>query len=152
VNKVADFQAMCDTVKPDVIIGSESFLAPEIADSEVFPSEYEPYRADRDRNGGGAFIAISKKYVSAEVPELKTNCELVWAQLNISGSRSVCIGSFYRPPKTECEYLEELNTSLARAANKPNTQIWLGGDFNVPGMDWTSLSVKPGSPQPAVYH
>ena len=48
VNKVPEFQCVIDTEKPDVVIGMESWLSPEISSSEIFPLGYTAYRRDRD--------------------------------------------------------------------------------------------------------
>lgn len=49
---------MVDSVKPDIIVGTESWLRPDIMNSEIFPSNYTVYRRDRDTSGGGVFIAV----------------------------------------------------------------------------------------------
>ena len=36
-NKKAEFENMVDTVSPDIIVGTESWLSPDVANSEVFP-------------------------------------------------------------------------------------------------------------------
>ena len=48
VNKIDQFHAMVDSVKPDIIVGTESWLRPDIINSEIFPSNYKVYRRDRD--------------------------------------------------------------------------------------------------------
>jgi hypothetical protein len=75
---------MLETTRADVIIGSESWLNPEIASSEVFPPGFNVYRRDRPRGtGGGVFILVSDNLDSREPEEMKvttdTDCELVWA-------------------------------------------------------------------------
>ena len=47
VNKVANHHCLVETERPDVIIGTESWLSPDIKDSEIFPEDYTSYRADR---------------------------------------------------------------------------------------------------------
>ena len=36
VNKVPDFNCLVDTERPDIIIGTESWLSPDIKDNELF--------------------------------------------------------------------------------------------------------------------
>ena len=45
VNKVADLHCLVETKRPDVIIGTESWLSPDIKNSEIFPQGYTPYKA-----------------------------------------------------------------------------------------------------------
>ena len=41
VNKVADLHCLVETEIPDVIIGTEFWLSPDIKDSEIFPLHIE---------------------------------------------------------------------------------------------------------------
>lgn len=40
--------------------------------------------------------------------------------------------------------MNELRESLSRIKRRKNNQIWLAGDFNLPDVNWETLSVKPG--------
>ena len=40
VNKIDQFHAIVDSVQPDIIVGTESWLRPDIMNSEIFPSNY----------------------------------------------------------------------------------------------------------------
>ena len=42
-----EFYCFVDAKKPDVIVGTESWLSPDICDSEVLPCDYMSLRADR---------------------------------------------------------------------------------------------------------
>ena len=42
----------------DIICGSESHLEQSIPSSEIFPDLFQVLRKDRNRNGGGVFIAV----------------------------------------------------------------------------------------------
>ena len=55
---------------------------------------------------------------------------------------------FYRPQSTDTDYVRELDLSLSRI---PSTAgIWLLGDFNVPDIDWETVTFKPGGQYPTV--
>ena len=60
-NKRCELQATTEYIKSDIIIGNESWLAPEYANSEIFPEGFNSmvYRNDRCKNCGGA-LNISK--------------------------------------------------------------------------------------------
>ena len=64
-NKVAAVEAVIKEHKPDIIIGNESWLTPEIASSEIFPVNYIVHRKDRnnENSGGGVFQAIKRDLV-----------------------------------------------------------------------------------------
>ena len=59
-NKVAELNSVISYVKPDIIIGNESWLASDISNSEIFPTDYQQsvYRKDRNKHGGGDFIEL----------------------------------------------------------------------------------------------
>jgi hypothetical protein len=63
--------------------------------------------------------------------------------LQIKGSPDLYIGSFYKPPKiTDEEYLTHLEKNIYRIRQSQNANIWLGGDFNLGGIDWDTYSIK----------
>jgi hypothetical protein len=47
---------------------------------------------------GGVLIAINKEFSSTEINKLKADCEIVWSPINMSGSKSLLISAYYRPP------------------------------------------------------
>ena len=57
--KKEEFWCLIDAAKPDVIIGSETWLKPDISDSEIFPPGYHVYRKDRADGYGGVLLGIS---------------------------------------------------------------------------------------------
>jgi hypothetical protein len=135
------------STKPDLILGSESWLNKNILSSEVFPSGYSPYRHDRT-NGehGGVFILAKDDLVCSNCPELEVEgatTEMTWIQIQVTGARKLYVGAFYRSQlATEEEYMGALNTALERISTS-NSHIWLGGDFNLGDIDWPNASVKP---------
>ncbi|CAC5389988.1 RRP42 [Mytilus coruscus] len=46
-------------------------------------------------------------FLRSEIKEIQTDCEIVWAEINISGSRTIKVSLFYRPPSNACLALEE---------------------------------------------
>ena len=81
-------------------------------------------------------MAISKELISSEVIEFQTDCEIVWAEINIVGSNKMYIGSYYRPHASDQYSVKQLAVSLSRTQGTNATTI-LGGDFNTPSIDWT---------------
>ena len=45
-NKKPELQTIVDTSKPDIILGCESWLSPDIANLEIFPDGYDAIRKD----------------------------------------------------------------------------------------------------------
>ncbi|VDI57721.1 Hypothetical predicted protein [Mytilus galloprovincialis] len=78
-----------------------------------------------------------------EPPDLKSDdtSEQLWVKVQIIGSPDLYIGSFYKPPnKTEEDCLTHLGKTRIRQSN--NCHLWLGGDFNLGGIDWNNYSIK----------
>ena len=57
--KEEELWCLIDAAKPDFIIGSETWLKPDISDSEIFPPDYHVYRKDRADGYGGVLLGIS---------------------------------------------------------------------------------------------
>ena len=72
--------------------------------------------------------------------DLETNCEVLWVELS-TGPSKVLLGTFYRPPSSTPEYLEQLEMSLASIPESHT--IVLCGDFNLPHVDWAEDSSCP---------
>ena len=127
-------------------MGNESWLTPDIKNSEIFPESFDAVRKDRASDAhGGVFIAFKRDLLCTETPELDTNCEIVWCKMNIIGCRTLYLGSFYRPPdKIDNDYLEEFNSSLSRIMSNGNAHVLIGGDFNCGDIEWSHMKVPQG--------
>ena len=81
--EVAIFLASPNYYQPDCILGTESWLDKDTTTSEIFPPEYQVLRKDRNSKarGGGVFIAVRKPYDMTPLPDLETNCEILWAKV-----------------------------------------------------------------------
>jgi hypothetical protein len=86
-NKKHQIQNPAYSTKPDVIIATETWLDPTITNSQIFPPNYNIYRKDRTGNkiGGGVLIPINDKYLSSEIPEVDTECEIIWCNIQQKG-------------------------------------------------------------------
>ena len=57
-----------------VVVGTESWLSPEISSSEIFPLGYTPCRNDRKTGrGGGVFVLVRNDYICSEQPQFQTD-------------------------------------------------------------------------------
>ena len=85
-NKKPHLLEIIDSVKPDIIMGTETWFDSNTSSYDYFPSNsYNVYRHDRppnikDQRHGGVLIAIKNDLVSSEITELKTKCEIAWAE------------------------------------------------------------------------
>ena len=150
-NKQAEIHTIIDSAKPDIILGNESWLTPDIKNLDIFPDSFDAIRKDRVGDAhGGVFIAFRRDLLCMETPELDTECEIIWCKLNIIGCRTLYLGSFYRPPnrkpEIEKEYLEAFNRSLPRIMSNKNAHVLVGGDFSCGNIEWSTMQVPKGVP------
>ena len=107
--------------KTDVMIGNESWPNPNIYSSEVFPSEYNVFRAD---GYGGVFITCHNKLTLFTLDDN-------------SSSELIVICAIYRPPKPDSLELTNLCTSVSKVPHdNPSFTIYVAGDFNLPNLNW----------------
>ena len=87
---------MVDSVKLDINVGTESWLRPNIMNSEIFPSNYTVYRCDRDTSGSGVFIAVIDEILSICQQHLETSFEMAWAKISVVGCKELYVCSYCR--------------------------------------------------------
>lgn len=149
--KKSSMPLLLDTLKPDIIIGTETWLDSNIFDREILPDFYQLYRKDRSRHGGGVLLAVRSNLKSYAVPELDTDCEMVWAAVKLQGTKKLYVCAYYRPDVSDAASLVKFEESLDRAAGMPNAHLLIGGDLNFPGWDWPTLTLKSKSPEPTLH-
>ncbi|XP_075539218.1 uncharacterized protein LOC142573891, partial [Dermacentor variabilis] len=131
-NKVDNFMSLVATVKPQIVMGTESWLDNTIPNVEIFPPGFTVYRKDRHGHGGGVFILISNALSSTQIL-FENNSESVWCLVKLPNGNNVVYGTFYRPPGSSDSFglLSEMLSLL------PNS-VFLGGDFNLPEFNWNA--------------
>ena len=77
-SKQAAFLATLDIHRPDIVLGCESKLCNSMCTYEFFPKNYTIFRKDCNVNGGGVFVATYDRIISYEIPDLDTDCEIIW--------------------------------------------------------------------------
>ena len=103
-------------------------------------------------NGGGVLIAIKDCLISEPVPELQTDCEIVWAKINLAGTKTLYLSSFYHPKTSDEQSLSEFQRSMERANNINKSMLIVGGDFNFPGWNWKDKVLKPDTSNPSIHY
>ena len=87
------------------------------------------------------FYQSFDRHCSSACPGLDSDCELVWPKIELLCARNLYVGAYYRPPSANNTLLG-LEQSLQKLRNS-NSVVWLGGDFNLPNIDWEDNAVKP---------
>ena len=144
--KGAIIETMLDSLNPDIFIGVETKLENNIKDNEFMPSTYITVRKDRNANGGGVFIAVKQDYIMEPIIT-SSNCETVWVKLILTSGKVLIIGAFYRPPSSTIEALQQLDNDVTLLKQRyPNATLLIGGDYNLPHINWETQAHIIGSP------
>jgi hypothetical protein len=123
------FQTSIVQIRPDVIIGTESWLDPSIKDGDIFPEEFKGnvYRKDRkSHHHGGVFVAIKNTFDSEEAEELKSTAEIIWAKLTLLSGSKLYIGSMYHPHTANTASMEEIQRNIRLASSNDKHTVWIG--------------------------
>ena len=90
------------------------------------------------------FISVHESLTAIEIDNNNSNCEVIWAEVQTQGKPNTT-GAFYRPPSTKESSLKDLACTIQGIKNKQNKHIVLGGEFNLPHINWKKKSLKAGS-------
>ena len=120
----------------------------DIKNSEIFTESFDSVWKNRVSDAhGDVFVAFIRDLLCTETPEMDTNCEILWCKLNIIGSRTLYLGSIYRPPdKIDNGYLEEF--FMKEHVNR-NAHVLIGGDFSCGDIEWSTMQVPHGGTKTA---
>jgi len=119
---------------------TETWLKPEILNSEVFPGMYIIYRYNRpSRRGGGVLVTVRSTLASEELLLVDSrNSEFLCVKLSFF-DRSVYITCSYIPPSSEFpeyqNYLSAIQSILKKLSERD--QLVVLGDLNIPGTMWS---------------
>ena len=143
-NKKEELCNIIESSDPSIIVGTETWLNPNIHSHEIFPPNYEILRKDRSDGYGGVLLAIKKDFIVDTItypPEF--DCEAVFAKLSVGKSQSLIVGAAYRPPNNDADYNERMCGAIEEVMRTNKDAVtWIGGDFNLPDIQWSSLSVE----------
>ena len=137
-NKKPELHTLLDTERPDVVCGTESWLTPDISNSEILPPDlgYTMFRQDRKGNiGGGVVILVKDDIIASEQKQFQTDCEILWIKIELVGTRHLHIAAYYRPKENDAYSADEFRRSL-EMVSKEKGDIWVLGDLNYPKLDW----------------
>ena len=77
-----------------------------------------------------------------------TECHLsshtILRKIQRKGNKHLYICSYYNPKTSDSESMTEFETSVQRAAAN-NPCLLIGGDFNLPGWNWTNKTLHSGT-------
>ena len=90
--KRAETPNLLESLKPDIILETETWLDPTTATAETLPDSYKVYGRDRGGRGGGVLIAVRNSLDSYAAPDLEVDdCELLWVRIRLRGRRTLYV-------------------------------------------------------------
>ena len=135
--KRAEVSNLLHETKCDVVIGTETWLTSDHKTSELLLNDYDVFRNDRPSRAGGVLIAVKRNLNAVQIPSPSYDNESVFCKVNIKGKKPIIFGSVYRPTNNDFDYSAEVISEIYSIYNKfKNATFWLGGDFNLPDIDW----------------
>ena len=143
--KREEFWSMLECTEPDIIIASETWLKPDIKEKEVLPDSYHfVARKDRPGSAHGGTAIIARSNIDAVEIDTNTTTEFVAASFACKDlQKPLIIGSLYRPTNNNQEYTDNLCKAISNLySNFKNHIIWIGGDANLPDIDWQTDSIQ----------
>lgn len=151
-SKIAEFFCSVGACDCDVIFLTETWLSESVHSSELFPSEYQVFRRDRDAlasgklDGGGSLIAVRNTLPAAEQVSWRSDVEDLWVTVNCGNSMRLHLCCVYLP----CNDVVALDCFLSNIVNIVNAHqddlVLVCGDFNIPSINWLntdSVSLLP---------
>ena len=141
--KRAELNNLIESNKVDVLIGTETWLKPDINNSELLLDDFDIYRRDRTEKGGGGILLAVRKCFTSEYIHKGKNSETIFCKINIKGRKPILIGAIYRPPDKNLELCEAITEDIFQITKKyKGAMFWLGGDFNLPDINWKQEIIK----------
>lgn len=142
ISNCDEFEGFLHVYDADVSVLTETWLHESMSDNNIIPHSHEMVRLDRCARGGGVAIVIKEGFQYSLLHH-NTNVEMVWIVLRVS-NLSILIGAAYRPPNADYSMLESLHDFLGEHS-KRYSHIIMGGDFNLPNINWNLLCAHPSS-------
>jgi len=127
-----------------VNILTETWLTPNISDSQLGFHGFQVFRLDRNPNnssllrGGGVLIAINNSIKSHPLTLGTSNVEKIFALLSFN-SNYLLVGGVYLPPHSPLPVVESRVASVEQIISSyKSVSVILCGDYNLPNVTWSS--------------
>ena len=99
--KMDELRAVNEASKPDIACIVETWLDGDITDGELLLPNFQLFRRDRNRHGGGVALYVSSSLVCNMLCDGSPDLEFISVSIS-SGlfSEKLCLCLFYRPPSS----------------------------------------------------
>lgn len=137
--KSTEFACIASSYCPHVICVTETWLHDSILDCEFTPPNYDVVRCDRSSGRGGGVALFFRSGVRFTVLPSLANTESLWCKVHVD-KFVIVIGAIYRAPGSSAQVLFDIHDYILKH-NLSNYKLILTGDFNLPDIDWSTLTV-----------
>ena len=141
-NKKAEFQSMLTRSILSIIIGTESWLTPDISTFHLY-SKLTDMTTLTKQVHGAVFTSVTSKLYQLRIHRYNTQNPSYFGYKNLTGHQKLLVNSFYIPPsggENALQHFEPFFNSIYPACSNPNTIVWLGGDYSFPDIDWINIT------------
>ena len=129
--KLDELRLLCNLHHPDCICVVETWLDPEIFETEIEIQGYNIIRLDRNRHGGGVIVYVNSCFTFNCLCKGPDELEFIMFSVRYGNSK-VALGVLYRPPHSCVSLLDTLFSVICNCLNKYNLSVFiLLGDFNI---------------------
>lgn len=140
-NKMRALRLLVRLKNYDFILITETWLSDSVSDTDISILGYHATRKDRRTQRGGGCLVYVKDTFTTSVPAhpiFESLQDSIWLTV-AAGLQDILIGCIYRPPSTNQSDFVPIIDALNYAAELPGPKI-IAGDFNAPGICWTSFT------------
>ena len=112
--KGKELEALIEETEPDIILGNETWLDPDILSPEILPTSLGYCMLQRDRPGDhhGGVVIIHRNDLHPSNVQSSKYLELISASFTFE-KKKVFVASFYRPPTmTDVSYLDTVSSEF----------------------------------------
>ena len=125
--------------KPDIIIGTESWLTADVVNTEIFRSDFTIFRRDRHTGGWVLFICVKNDITCSEL-WVDDTYEIIAVEVNGRDPKDKWeILGVYRAPNEDLRAIERLAERTGYLTNCMKQSI-IEGDLNLPQVDWREVA------------
>lgn len=136
VNKLSSLQSFIYSSNLTIFCCTETWLSDSIYDNEIIPTGFLIVHKDRSSRGGGVLVVIRDTILCTSISS-PSDIEVVTVAVGAPVNTLLC--TVYTPPASSDAYHTSLTRYLTSLCSNYK-QIILVGDFNFPGVNWSSLT------------
>ena len=127
--KIDELRHIARLTNAAVIGISESKLDDSVLTSEIQIDEYDLFRCDRNRHGGGVACYIRNDLSYNVQSYFPKDIENIFFELLLPNTKPIVVGTIYRPPN-QTNFMEIFNENLSKVDTN-NVETYILGDFNI---------------------